>query len=172
MVPLSLKKKKKNYSAAQVLRGGSQDLLVTVCRLFQLRHAEDLVPRSGIEPRPAALGMRSLNPWATREVPHMPLSPWCFPCPSFSKCQLIKPSSLQHSLYPCPYFIFLLSIYTIYSISMFCLFSVSRNRIEALKDQRVVTFLWTAPRAVLVGTPYLLKEWFSCCLLNIASCVL
>ena len=40
----ALKKKKKNYSAARVLRGGSQDLLVTVCRLFQLRHAEDLVP--------------------------------------------------------------------------------------------------------------------------------
>ena len=29
----------------------------------------DLVPQPGIEPRPAALGARSLNHWTTREMP-------------------------------------------------------------------------------------------------------
>ena len=73
----SKKKKKLFIRLPCVLSGGRRDLLVTVGRLFQLRHAGDLVPRPGIELGPAALGMGSLNPWATKYVPHMPLSPWC-----------------------------------------------------------------------------------------------
>ena len=77
MMPLSFFKKKKKLFIRLpcVLSGGRRDLLVTVGRLFQLRHAGDLVPRPGIELGPAALGMGSLNPWATKYVPHMPLSP-------------------------------------------------------------------------------------------------
>ena len=79
MMPLSFFKKKKKLFIRLpcVLSGGRRDLLVTVGRLFQLRHAGDLVPRPGIELGPAALGMGSLNPWATKYVSHMPLSPWC-----------------------------------------------------------------------------------------------
>lgn len=69
------KKKKLFFRPPCVLSGGRRDLLVTISRLFQLRHAGDLVSRPGIKPGLAALGMRSLNPWATKEVPHMPLSP-------------------------------------------------------------------------------------------------
>ena len=32
-----------------------------------------VVPRTGIKPRPSILGMQSLSPWITREVP-----PYCF----------------------------------------------------------------------------------------------
>ena len=51
-------------------------VLVAACRVFDLRcglqtlrcGTWDLVPLSGIEPRPPALGSRSLSHWATREV--------------------------------------------------------------------------------------------------------
>ena len=54
--------------AAPGLSGGMRDL--------QLQHADflvaacmwDLVPPPGIEPRPPALGARSLTHWTTREV--------------------------------------------------------------------------------------------------------
>ena len=42
--------------------------LVEVCRIFSCS-MWDLVPRSGIEPRPPALGAWSLSHWTTREVP-------------------------------------------------------------------------------------------------------
>ena len=36
----------------------------------------DLVPRSGIEPRPQALGARRFSHWTTREVAGLHLIPW------------------------------------------------------------------------------------------------
>ena len=44
--------------------------LVEACKIFSCS-MWDLVPRPGIEPRPPALGARSLSHWTTREVP------WC-----------------------------------------------------------------------------------------------
>ena len=38
------------------------------CELLVAACMGDLVPRSGIEPRPPALGVQSLTPWTTREV--------------------------------------------------------------------------------------------------------
>ena len=39
----------------------------------------DLVPQPGIKPRPLALGVQSLSPWTTREVPRQLLSVECAP---------------------------------------------------------------------------------------------
>ena len=43
-------------------------IFVVVCGIFSCG-MRDLVPWPGMEPRPPALGVRSLNCWTTREVP-------------------------------------------------------------------------------------------------------
>ena len=45
------------------------DFLVVACELLVAAHMWDLVPGPGIEPRPPALGARSLTHWTMREVP-------------------------------------------------------------------------------------------------------
>ena len=44
------------------------DILVVACELLAATCMWDLVPQPGIEPRPPALGARSLTHWTTREV--------------------------------------------------------------------------------------------------------
>ena len=44
-------------------------LSVVACRLLVAARMRDLVPRPGIEPGPATLGVWSLTHWITREVP-------------------------------------------------------------------------------------------------------
>ena len=54
-----------------------QLIFTAACRIFQLQHVDflvtacmqDLVPRSGIEPGPPALGTRSLTHWTATQVP-------------------------------------------------------------------------------------------------------
>ena len=45
------------------------DFLVVACGLLVAACMRDLVPQPGMEPRPPALGVRSLTHWTTREVP-------------------------------------------------------------------------------------------------------
>ena len=55
--------------------------LVVACKLLVVACMWDLVPRPGIKPWPPALGVRSLNHCATREVPGglLPPTPLLFP---------------------------------------------------------------------------------------------
>ena len=56
------------------------------------RVTQDPSSLTGIEPRPAALGVQSLNSWATREVLSFPL----FTCLPSTSCQRNKVSVIPH----------------------------------------------------------------------------
>ena len=44
-------------------------IIVAACELLVVACMRDLVPQPGMEPRPPALGTRSLTHWTAREVP-------------------------------------------------------------------------------------------------------
>ena len=69
--------KKKLYLASPALSCITQDLLIVECRIFSCSMRTlrcgmwNLVPWSGIEPRPPALGAWRLSHWTTMEVPKL-----------------------------------------------------------------------------------------------------
>lgn len=53
----------------------------------------------------------------------------------------LTPSSLQHSLYPCPYFIFLLSIYTTYSLFYLFILRLSQQNRSSRRSEGCDSFV-------------------------------